>query len=474
MAETPTSGRVAYFSSWYPGLSQAFLDREVDALRARGTDVITLSVHPLPEEERRLTYLRARAAMTDSVRAGGVGRLLRRFAVCSALYPLPLLRGLLRALRTGPPGVRARLRQLSHLVEAVTLLRLLDLHETQHVHVHVADGAADIARAAVALGNDCDGGGWSWSLAVHGPAELADPTGLDLPGKVASASFVACVSEHCRDELAGLVAGEDLDKLHVVRLGVDAVAYRPREPAVRRSCPGDPLRVLFVGRLVPEKAPGALVEVAALLRDSGIDVVVDIVGTGPLRKALAEAIVSYGVADRVRLAGPLGQDELPLRYAAADVFCLPSLAEGLPVVLMEAMASGLPVVTTRLSAIPELVSNGVSGLLVPPGRVEELADALATLDGAPARRDELGAAGRRRVLSEFDPDRNAARLAALLPAEPELPASDVPAESVAGADRAAGVRARPALATPGVPAARTARPAPSGESSAGAVEPTAT
>lgn len=132
-----------------------------------------------------------------------------------------------------------------------------------------------------------------------------------------------------------------------------------------------------------------------------------VVGAGPLAEQLAAQAQAAGVADVVALVGPLGQQDLPDRYRAADVFCLPSFAEGLPVVLMEAMASGLPVVTTAIAGIPELVQDHRTGLVVPPGRADLVADALVELAREPALRRRLGEAGRAAVLERHEPVANA-------------------------------------------------------------------
>jgi glycosyltransferase involved in cell wall biosynthesis len=139
-----------------------------------------------------------------------------------------------------------------------------------------------------------------------------------------------------------------------------------------------------------------------------------IVGEGPERAALEALARDLGVGDRLALPGAVGQDEIGSWFASADIFCLPSLAEGLPVVLMEAMASGLPVVAPRLMGIPELVEDGVSGTLVTPGRVDELADALAGQLADPDRRRRMGAAGRERVLAEFEVSECARQVAELM------------------------------------------------------------
>jgi glycosyltransferase involved in cell wall biosynthesis len=136
-----------------------------------------------------------------------------------------------------------------------------------------------------------------------------------------------------------------------------------------------------------------------------------IVGNGPDENSLRAAVDRHGLADFVEMTGPLNQDQVRAWYAQSDVFALPSFAEGIPVVLMEAMASGVPCVTTRITGIPELIRDGIDGLLTTPSDVQELADTLAQLIDDPALRHELGEAGRERVREHYDLTTNVTRLA---------------------------------------------------------------
>jgi len=201
-----------------------------------------------------------------------------------------------------------------------------------------------------------------------------------------------------------------------VRTGItpDLFPRRPRREQAVAGVADRPLRVLYVGRLVPEKRPLDLVGALARLAADGVPVQARMVGAGPLGEALRAAVVATGLSGRVELVGPQSEAEVPAHYAWADVFCLPSEAEGLPVVLMEAMACELPVVTTRIAAVPELVDDGRTGLLVTPGDVDTLAAALARLAADPALRTRMGRAGRRTVLRDHDAGRNARLLHDLL------------------------------------------------------------
>jgi colanic acid/amylovoran biosynthesis glycosyltransferase len=228
--------------------------------------------------------------------------------------------------------------------------------------------------------------------------------------KVRDADFVVCVSDYGRSQLMALVDEEHWRKIRVVRCGVDVTAVPTRS---HRSANGPPA-VLAVGRLVPIKGHGVLIEAIARLDGSGESVTATIVGDGPRRAALERLAQQLGIANLITFAGTVSQDDIGGYYKSADVFCLPSFVEGLPVVLLEAMVFGLPVVASHITAIPELVEDGRSGVLVPPGRADLLADALHLLLADPGRGAELAAEARRRLDSEFQLNASADRLYELM------------------------------------------------------------
>ena len=245
---------------------------------------------------------------------------------------------------------------------------------------------------------------------MHGSAEFYDVADHRLPEKVRDARFVICVSDFTRSQLMMWLGHDQWRKLHVVHCAIDTEVFR-RE--MDRDGVPDSLHVLTVSRLVLGKGLTFLLEAVAQLRDRGLEVSLTVVGDGPERPALEDQARRLRIEDRVRLLGAIGQDEIRESYAVADAFCLPSFAEGVPVVLMEAMAMQLPVVATRITGVPELVEHGHSGLLVTPARSEELADALERLARSPEERHALGAAGRDKVLSDFELSRSADALARL-------------------------------------------------------------
>jgi glycosyltransferase involved in cell wall biosynthesis len=196
-----------------------------------------------------------------------------------------------------------------------------------------------------------------------------------------------------------VVDEDQWSKLHVVRCGIDPAAYED----IGDPPPGRP-RVLCVGRLFPEKGQSVLLHAFAELADRGVDAELELVGYGPSEEPLKRLSEDLGLTDRVRFAGAVGQDAVAAHYRAASVFCLPSFYEGIPVVLMEAMASRRPVVATAVAGVRELVRDGETGLLVAPGRSDELADALERLLEDAALRHRMGESGRRYVAENYDID----------------------------------------------------------------------
>jgi glycosyltransferase involved in cell wall biosynthesis len=412
--------RIAYLMSHYPAVSHAFVLREVEHLRATGLEVDTLSIHGAAKEELLSAGDRAAAATTASVLPTDARELVSAHVVALARAPHRYFSTLALALRTGAPGLRERLWHLFYFAEAMILLRHCRRADIAHLHAQFADSATDVAMLVTHYrrGERVDGYPCTWSLAVHGSVEFYNVDRHGLTDKIEDAKFAVGISDFGRSQLMRLSNSSRWDHIYVVRCGVDLAVY---EPPRERSSSATSAEVLFVGRLLHGKGLSLLFEAVAELRQRGLDVTVTVVGDGPARAEVEAAAHSLRLSEHVRLLGSVGQDDLLARYAAADVFCLPSFAEGIPVVAMEAMAMELPVVTTRIMGIPELVEDGTHGLLVPPGRVDALTDALERLVRAPEERGRMGAAGREKVRADYDVARSARRMRSVLEAELGLP-----------------------------------------------------
>lgn len=383
--------RLAFGCSRYPAVSHAFVVREARALRARGVEVHTFSVRRPADSELLSSVDREEHRDTFSLLPPRLLRLVAAHLRAAAVAPLRYLSTLFLSLRLSTGGPRSTLWRAFYFVEAIVLWHECRRRGVRRLHVHFPNVAADVAMLASRFG----GPGWSWSFTMHSCNQLLNESPLRLPEKIRSAAFVVCTSDFVRAQLMQLVPLEEWRKLSVVRVGLDADAFHP--PSART--PSGPLRLLTVAQLVRRKGHAVLLEALVRLRSQGVDVSATFVGDGPEREALERLAADLRLD--VRFAGAVGQGELGAYYADAQLFCLPTFAEGLPVVLMEAMGSGLPVVSTSVMGVPELVEDGESGLLVSPAREDQLADAIARLAAAPELREHMGSAGRRAVVEEL-------------------------------------------------------------------------
>jgi colanic acid/amylovoran biosynthesis glycosyltransferase len=404
--------RIAYLVGTYPAISHTFISREVGALRELGVEVHTFSVRRAPSDQLLTDEDRRAAEETPSIQPPDPRAVLGSHLRAIAVAPLRYLQTLVLALRLSPGGARAALWHFFYFTEAIVLWNWLRARDLKHVHVHFANAASTISLLYAHFG---EREGATWSFTMHGPAEFDHVGSFRLTEKVARARFVVCISDFARSQLMKLTSPEQWLKLRVIRCGVDPVLFQ--SPPGRDQRQRDRLTVLCVGRMAPDKGQALLIDALTELSASAAGRVrVVIAGDGPERAELRRRAARLRDLE-VRFPGVVGQDRILSLYADADIFCLPSLAEGLPVVLMEAMAMELPVVTTRIMGIPELVTDRVCGLLVPPGRADALAAALVELLEDDELRLSLGRAGRRRVVDGYDVRRSAASLCELYRSE---------------------------------------------------------
>jgi len=394
--------KVAYLVNRYPKASHSFIRREIHALEELGVEVLRVSVRApaadIVDERDRAEVARTRVLLDGNVLGLAVTVLAVAFD-----HPLRLAHALVSALRLGRRSHRGVLVHLAYLAEACALARLCEREGAGHVHAHFGTNPPVVCRLAVELAP------LDYSFTVHGPEEFDRPAALKLGEKIAGARFVAAVSEYSRSQLYRWSAPEHWAKLHVIRCGVDELfleaPYVPI-PATRR--------LVCVGRLCDQKGQLVLLEAAARLIASGLEFELVLAGDGELRGALEAAARGHGIEERVRITGWISNEEVRAEILAARALVLPSFAEGLPVVLMEALALGRPVISTFVAGIPELVAPGESGWLVPAGDVHALAAAMrAALEAPPDMLEQLGRKGAERVRARHDARREAGVLARL-------------------------------------------------------------
>ncbi|MBL0157167.1 MAG: glycosyltransferase [Bryobacterales bacterium] len=396
--------RLGYLVSRYPGISHTFILREVLLLAPLGITVVPASINEPDRPSSGLTAEeRAEAARTFYVKRAGIPAAVAATAGCLVRRPGLFFSTLFHALRLAGADLRKLGYQLPYFVEACLLTAWLRRERLTHLHVHFATPASMVGMLAARLA------GATLSITVHGPDEFYDAPGYRLAEKIAACQFLCCIGTYARSQLMKLSPPEHWDRFEVAPLGVDPAQFPPRpfhdNPA--------PFQILCVGRLVSAKGQHILIQAAARLADQGRCFVLNFVGDGPDRASLEAKAARLGIARQVHFAGSVNQDRIREFYQRADVFALASFAEGVPVVLMEAMSMEVPCVTTWITGIPELIRNGVDGLLVSASDDIALAAALAALQDDPELRRRLGAAGRARVIDQYNLPHNVERLAAI-------------------------------------------------------------
>lgn len=425
------SFRIAYMTGQYPRATDTFIQREVAALRQRGVHVETISVRKPGKNHGGGAEQQDERARTFYLLPPCLLNLFTSHAKLLLGSPLRYLSGLRLAMKTRPRGLKAAIWQLAYFAEAGMVASRLRKHGLTHLHNHMSDSSCSVAMLASELG------GFPFSFTMHGPREFFEPDHWRLDEKLRRARFVCCISHFCRSQGMIFAPPDKWNRMHIVHCGVDPAQFRP----VRHSGPGR--RLLFVGRFTAEKGLRILLEAFAMLCRRYPNLELNLAGDGPERAAMEDRARSLGIENEVRFLGFQSQAQVRELLARTDVFALASFAEGVPVVLMEAMAAGVPVVATQIAGIPELVEDGDSGFLVPPGDAKSLADRIGQLLDDPALRNRLAQSAREIVETDFNLLYESQRLCEIMADAMEGRVAPVRPE-VTAAPEAAAVVAAPA------------------------------
>ncbi|WP_236236288.1 glycosyltransferase family 4 protein [Pseudomonas faucium] len=392
--------RIAYFINQYPKVSHSFIRREILALERQGVVIQRIALRGWDGELQDTEDLAERDKTQYVLQAGLKGLLKPLWQVLRA-EPRRFAAALRLSLRLGLRGDRPLPYHLVYLAEACCVVQWLQAFGTEHVHAHFGTNSAEVVMLANALG------GPPYSFTVHGPEEFDKPQFLHMGEKVRRSAFVAAVSSYGRSQLYRWVAHEHWAKVKVVHCGLEP-AFHQVAPVPAPAAP----RLVCVGRLCEQKGQLLLLQAAQQLAGQGIDFELVLAGDGEMRAQIETLIARYGLQAQVRITGWISSAQVRDEILAARALVLPSFAEGLPVVIMEAMALRRPVLTTFVAGIPELVRPGENGWLFPAGAVDELAGAMADCLAQPAEvLQRMGEAARQRVLERHDIDREAAKLA---------------------------------------------------------------
>ncbi len=396
--------RLAYLINQYPAVSHSFIRREILALERQGHEVLRIAIRGWRDqqlgEEDQLEQKRTRYVLQ-----GGALALTAALLQILATRPARLAAAAALVWKTRRPAERPLAVQVIYLLEACRVLLWLRAEKIEHLHAHFGTNSAQVAMLVGELG------GPTWSFTVHGPEEFDKPAMIALPEKIARADFVVAISSFGRSQLYRQVPHEEWSKIEIVHCGL--------EPSFHQNMPagkGDPhgRRLICVGRLCGQKGQLLLLDAARQLVERGVKFELVLAGDGEMRPEIERLIARYKLETIVRITGWISSDQVRHEIFASRALVLPSFAEGLPVVLMEAMALRRPVISTFVAGIPELVVPGQHGWLVAAGDTAALASAMQQcLAASPEVIDEMGAKARARVLERHDIDREAPKLIGL-------------------------------------------------------------
>jgi colanic acid/amylovoran biosynthesis glycosyltransferase len=398
--------KIAYFINHYPKVSHSFIRREILALERQGFEVQRLALHgwrdPLPDAEDQLELEKTRYVF----RHGSWALLIPTLRMLLR-SPLRFFSALRLAVRMSRGSERPLAYHLVYLAEAAYILPHIEAFGAERLHAHFGTNSTEVSMLARALG------GPPYSFTIHGPHEFEMPMGLEE--KIHRSDFVVAISQFGRSQLYRRACFEDWPKIKVVHCGLERAFYEGPVPPLT-----DTRRLVCVGRLCEAKGQLLLVEAAARLSARGVPFELVLAGDGPMRPELERLIARLGLSTRVRITGWVSSGEVREEILAARALVLPTFAEGLPVVLMEAMALRRPVITTYVAGIPELVRDRENGWMIPAGSIEELSRAIADCLTRPV--DELrrmGDAAYDRVVARHSIDLEVAKLAQLFRATGE-------------------------------------------------------
>ena len=392
--------KIAYFVNQYPKVSHSFIRREILALERQGFEVQRIALRgwdeSLPDPEDR----REQRATQYVLRRGVWGLLLPTLGAL-VRSPLRLFSALRLAVKMARQSDRPLPHHLIYVAEACRVVPWLSEFRARRIHAHFGTNSAEVAMFTRVLG------GPPYSFTVHGPDEFLQPMGLEE--KIHRAAFVVAISSFGRSQLYMRSRASDWPKIKVIHCGLEESFYK-----VDSSVPAAAARLVCVGRLCEAKGQLLLIEAAARLVAKGIALQLVLAGDGPMRAEVEKSVARHGLGTTVRVTGWISGSDVRDEILAARALVLPSFAEGLPVVIMEALALRRPVLTTYIAGIPELVRPGESGWLFAAGSVDELAWAMEDCLSTPLEElRRMGEAGYRRVIERHSVDTEASKLGEL-------------------------------------------------------------
>jgi colanic acid/amylovoran biosynthesis glycosyltransferase len=391
--------RVAYLINQYPKVSHTFIRREILALQATGIDVVRIALRGWDEKSNDATDLQEQLQTTYVLKENAF-KLLFALLRLMLISPLKFYSAARDTVTLGRKGDRPFWVYFIYLCEACWIKQYLDSlvaggTKVDHLHAHFGTNPAAVALLLRTLG------GPEFSFTVHGPEEFDKPLSLKLGFKGSRAKNVIAISSFGRSQLYRWLDFKDWEKIRIVRCGLEPSYFEStNELSVRMAQQLPNRKLLCIGRLSEQKGHLILIEAATLLHKRGVEFSLVFAGDGELRGVIEQRVKAEGLASKVHITGWISSEQVKVEILSSRGLIVPSFAEGLPVVIMEAMALEKPVISTYVAGIPELVSERETGWLVAAGDSLALASAMQKLlFESDANLTKMGSIGKARVQS---------------------------------------------------------------------------
>ncbi|WP_019505647.1 glycosyltransferase [Pleurocapsa sp. PCC 7319] len=394
--------KIAYLISQYPKVSHSFIRREIAALEAEGIQVVRYAIRScaaelVDEADKR------ELEKTRFILEAGVINLLVNLILVAITRPIRFLATLWLTMKIGWGQDRGLLIHLAYLAEACVLLGWVKASAISHIHAHFAFNPTTVAMLCHELG------GPTYSFTVHGPEEIDRAIILSLAEKIKRATFVAAISSYCKSQLYRWCDRAYWSKIHVVHCGLDELFLKHQLTPIP-----DNSQLVCVGRLNEQKGQLILLEAASQLAREGLEFKLTFVGDGDFRPQVEHAIAELELENQVEITGWVTNSQVSQYILNSRAMVLASFAEGLPVVMMEALALGRPVIGTYIAGIPELIEHESCGWLVSAGSVEDLASTMRTVLRLPVNElEHMSQQGREKIIQQHNISVEAKKLIAL-------------------------------------------------------------
>jgi colanic acid/amylovoran biosynthesis glycosyltransferase len=392
--------RISYLINQYPKVSHTFIRREILALERQGFEIQRLALRGWDEKLIDADDI-AEQEKTFYVLKNGLASLLLSAIKAFLQVPMQFFCALWLAIKMGIRADRPLLLHFVYLLEACQVYLQTKHFNAQHLHAHFGTNPSEIAMLVNALS------GLPYSFTVHGPEEFDRPQFLKLADKINRSKFVVTISSFGRSQMMRWVNHADWDKIKIVHCGLEKSFYNV--PAIAMT-PAP--RFVCVGRLCEQKGQLLLIEAAKNLHDLQLDFELILAGDGEMRAEIEALITRYQLQEKVKITGWISSAEVRNAILSSQVLVLPSFAEGLPVVIMEAMSLRRPVISTYIAGIPELLIHRENGWLCVAGDVYNLTETMREALTTPiAQLQKMGDAAYERVIARHNIDVEATKLA---------------------------------------------------------------